>query len=88
MSIVFGGLLWPAAAYYPWLQAYDYDYMYPYVAQPFSHVDMQHYPLVGGHWYGIHISENCKYCFQPLAATSDPRVNYCPNCGAYQWHRL
>jgi hypothetical protein len=87
MSMVHGGLVWPAA-YCTAHHVYDYDYIYPYVAQPLSHVDMLHYPFLGEHWHGFHIYENCKYCAQPLVATSDPRVNYCQNCGTYQWHRL
>jgi hypothetical protein len=88
MSFAYEETVWPVAAYCPWHDMYDYDYMYSYSAQSLSHVDMQHYPLVGEHWHGIHVSENCKYCFQPLVATSDPRLNYCPSCGRTQWHRL
>ena len=86
MSFAYGSPAW--AVYCPWHQAYDFDYMYSYSAQPLSHVDMQHYPMLGEHHGGIHIYENCKHCWQPLVATSDPRTNYCPSCGAYQLHRL
>jgi hypothetical protein len=88
MSFVYGGFVWPAAVYYHWPQAYEFDYMYPFAAQPMSHVDIRHYPALGEDWLGMHIYENCKYCWQPLVATSDPRVNYCPSCGRSQWHRL
>jgi len=84
MSYVYQAL----PGYCPWHQAYDYDYLYSYGPQPLSHVDVQHYPAVGEHWYGMHIYENCKYCFQPLVATGNPTMNYCPNCGAYQYHRV
>jgi len=86
MSMVYGGPVWPV--YCAWHQAYDFDYMYPLAAGPWSHVDMQHGPYLGEHWYGKHIYENCKWCAQPLVATSDPGMNYCPSCGAYQPHRL
>jgi hypothetical protein len=86
MSMVYG--VWPVAGFCPWHQTFDYDYVFPNGAVQWSHVDPQHYPLLGGHWHGIHISENCKWCASPLVATSDPGTNYCPNCGAYQPHRL
>jgi hypothetical protein len=102
MSMVYGGLsVWPDVVYYPAYQAYECrDYGYPYVqwyayppvaqyyVPPMVHVDMPHYPMVGEDWYGMHIHENCRYCGQPLIATSDRRVNYCPSCGRTQWHRL
>ena len=91
LSMVYGGLVWPTPSYCASHQAFDYDYMYPYAiqpSQPMRHVDLQHYPAVGEHWNGIHIYENCKYCFQRLVATGDAWTNYCPRCGAYQFHRV
>ena len=53
-----------------------------------SHIDTEHYPMVGMDWHGIHVYENCMYCIQPLVATRDPTINYCPKCGSYQWDRI
>ena len=84
MSYIFGA--WPV--YCPVHQSYDYDYIYPYAGFGGSHTDPEHGPYLGQHWHGMHIYENCKYCANPLVATSDPSINYCPNCGRSQWHRL
>ena len=86
MSMVYGGLVWPV--FCPAHQAFDFDYMYPFAVGQSQHVDAQHGPFLGENWYGMHIYENCKWCAQPLVATSDPRVNYCPSWRAYQPHRL
>ena len=88
MSMMCRGLVQPAAGYCSWHQLYDYDHLAPLVARPLSHVDTAHYPFVGGHWFGMHVYENCRHCAQPFVATSDPRVNFCQNCGAYQWHHV
>ena len=86
MSIVYEGPVW--AVYCPVHQSYDFDYIYPYAGFGGTHTDPEHGPYLGQHWYGMHIYENCKYCANPLVVTSDPRINYCQSCGAYQWHRL
>jgi hypothetical protein len=80
----------PELVYCYWHQSYEpwYAHTRPAPIPSFPHLDWEHYPQVGEHWNGIHISENCRYCYQPLVATPNPHMNYCPHCGRHQWHRL
>jgi hypothetical protein len=90
MGMVYGGLsVWPDIVYCPGHQVYEYhDYRYPHEHwYDYSYPPITNYPVVAERSPGVEMTENCRYCFQSLIATSDRRVDYCPNCGRTQWHR-
>jgi len=71
MSMVYGGLsTWPDIAYCPAHQVYEYhDYGYPH-EHWYVYPSVAQYSIVAEPWVNVELTENCRYCFRPLIATS------------------
>jgi hypothetical protein len=80
----------PDVAYCPAHQKYEYhDYGFPhehwYVYQRSA---VQWSRAMAQHPIEVETMEHCRSCLQPLIATTDGGIDYCPNCGRFQRHRF
>jgi len=57
---------------------HDYGYLHEHW---YAYPSFAQYPVVAEGSSGVEMTENCRYCYQPLMAASDRRVDYCPTAG-------